>query len=106
MKLGNIDTVLNVADIEASREFYEKLGFQSVSSDVPGGLAVLVLGAFRLVLMRGHVQGNMLNLRPSNMSKVLPELKRRFPSGTVMSDGESFDLRDPDGNNVYICQDH
>ncbi len=69
-------------------------------------MSVLEHKLLRLILMQGHVDGNMFNFRPQDISKLLPELEQRFPDGKVTSGGKAFDLRDPDGNNVYVCEDH
>ncbi len=106
MDFGKLDIILNVKSIEASHEFYQKLGFEVVSWEVEERVSVLEHKLLRLVLMQGHVDGNMFNFRPQDISKLLPELEQRFPDGKVMHDGKAFDLRDPDGNNVYVCEDH
>ena len=70
------------------------------------GVSEIAHGEFRLVLMQGHITGNMLNFLPDDISKVLPNLKAAFPDGKVMGEGKAFDIYDPDGNEVYLCEDH
>lgn len=103
---GKFDVILDVKSIEKSHAFYKQLGFEVASSDVEGGFSVIEHDLLRLVLMKDHIKGNMLNFRPKDITKLLPKLKQRFPHGDVMHEGKAFDIRDPDGNDVYFCEDH
>src|SRR5262245_15365795 len=104
MEFGKLDIILKVEDLGASIAFYGQLGFEVLESG--DGLVVIRHELLTLVLMQGHVRTNMFNFRPPDISRLLPELKRRFPSGKELAEGQAFEVRDPDGNTIYVCQDH
>ena len=94
MNFGKLDIILNVKSIEASHEFYQKLGFEVVSWEVEERVSVLEHKLLRLVLMQGHVDGNMFNFRPQDISKLLPELEPPYHTlGYHSNQGGSYQER-------------
>ena len=64
MQLGAFSMSLNVADLEASAAFYEKLGFSSLGGDPSGGYLMMKSGDTVIGLFHGHIPANTLT--PSN----------------------------------------
>lgn len=107
MKLGWCDVCLNVQDLAASREFYEKLGLHVVDGGIEQGYWLMVNGATRVGLYRGAFEGLMLNFRGGDVmanGEALQAKGLTFDSGPAHeSDGSAGAmLKDPDGNLIYL----
>lgn len=107
IKLGWCELCLNVADLERSIDFYEKLGFSEVEVDLDEGWAVLEHANLLLALYKGHIKENMINFRGGDVSKVARQLKARGLSlsedAHVEEDGSTgATIKDPDGNVIYF----
>ena len=89
MDLGNFSVSLAVKDIEASRTFYEKLGFKIFCGDATKGWLILKNGNHVVGLFQGMFDRNILTFNPgwdSNAQKLprftdVRELQRA--TGTV-----------------------
>ncbi|NEQ42929.1 MAG: VOC family protein [Leptolyngbya sp. SIOISBB] len=121
MDLGAFSLSLTVKDIEASKAFYEKLGFVSIGGDCGQGWTVLKNGDHLIGLFQGMFDKNMLTFNPGwnqdaeNLDAFtdVRELKTRLAAqgvqilndetGTASGPG-SFVIEDPDGNPILIDQ--
>lgn len=120
MSLGNFSASLNVKDLAASREFYEKLGFKAVSGN---GKTWQVMQNDTAVigLFQGMFPKNTLTFNPGwdRARNTIPgfqdvrELQKAFkakglkpePAADESSTGTAyFMLMDPDGNPVLFDQ--
>ena len=121
MALGNFSVSLSVKDIEASRTFYEKLGFHRFAGDAAQKWLILKNGDSIIGLFEGQFERNTLTFNPGwdNAAQKLPEftdvrelqrqLVARGITPTVAADestsGPGFlMLIDPDGNPILIDQ--
>ncbi len=121
MDLGAFSVSLTVKDIEASKAFYEKLGFTSFHGECGQGWLILKNGDHIIGLFQGMFEKNILTFNPGwdqsaqNLSEftdvrdLRDELKRR--GLTILKDEitneegpGSIVLEDPDGNPILIDQ--
>jgi catechol 2,3-dioxygenase-like lactoylglutathione lyase family enzyme len=123
MELGAFSISLNVADLEKSRDFYEKLGFVVTGGDMEHGYLILKNGESTIGIFHGMFEGNILTFNPgltNRMKRIedyldVREVQARLESAGVALitpiDAESGDegpasltLTDPDGNAILIDQ--
>lgn len=121
MELGAFSVSLNVTDIQASKAFYEKLGFEIAGGDAEQGWLIIRNGVCTIGLFQGILEKNTLTFNPGWDQQGSPlksfqdirELQTALKSdgvefvSEVGEDGEgpaSFILMDPDGNPVLIDQ--
>lgn len=121
MNLGAFSISLAVKDIQASRAFYEALGFQSFGGKAEDNWLILKNGDHVIGLFQGMFDKNMLTFNPgwSQDAQNLPEftdvrelqkqLKGRGIALAVEADEATTGpahlmLVDPDGNPVLIDQ--
>ena len=121
MELGTFSVSLTVRDLEASRAFYEKLGFATFHGDASQGWLILKNGACVIGLFQGMFERNMLTFNPGwdgNAQALdsytdVRELQRRLKDEGVVLASEadetttgpaSFMVLDPDGNPVLFDQ--
>lgn len=64
MKLGAFSVSLTVKDIEASRLFYEKLGFTVFAGDQSQNWLILKNGDYTIGLFQGMFDKNVLTFNP------------------------------------------
>lgn len=107
MNLGWCDVCLNVQDLQASREFYEKLGLEAVDGSEKSGYWLMVKGATRIGLYHAAFEGLMLNFRGGDVmanGQALQASGLALDSGPeIESDGSAGAmLKDPDGNLIYL----
>lgn len=122
LELGAFSISLNVADLDASREFYEKLGFV-VSSGAPAhGYQILKNGETTIGIFHGMFEGQILTFNPGltnrmeriesylDIRKIESQLKDSDVVLDTEIDGESSEgaasitMVDPDGNAILIDQ--
>lgn len=82
MKLGAFSVSLAVADLAASREFYERLGFEVTGGNADEGWLVLKNEQAIIGLFHGMFDGNILTFNPG------------WTQDGVPSDGDFTDVRD------------
>jgi catechol 2,3-dioxygenase-like lactoylglutathione lyase family enzyme len=73
MELGAFSISLAVRDIEASRRFYEKLGFQVFAGEASQNWLILKNGDHAIGLFQGMFEKNILTFNPgwdSNAQKL------------------------------------
>lgn len=121
MKLGAFSVSLAVKDIAASKDFYEKLGFEVIMGDQSQGWLILRNGETTIGLFQGMFERNMLTFNPGWTSKneSLPdfndvrEIQRGLKASGLALTSEadesttgpaSLMLTDPDGNPVLLDQ--
>ncbi|MFD5619066.1 VOC family protein [Streptomyces yangpuensis] len=121
MDLGAFSVSLSVRDIEASRAFYEKLGFTAFGGDPAQNWLILKNGDHVIGLFQGVFEKNMLTFNPGWDQNADPldaftdvrELQRELRAlgvGFLMEADESasgpgsFLVVDPDGNPVLVDQ--
>ena len=121
MELGSFSVSLAVRDIEASRDFYEKLGFEAFGGDVDQHWLILKNGSTVIGLFQGMFERNTLTFNPGWDQEAnelddftdVRELQRRLKEQgieMVMEADEntvgpaSLVILDPDGNPILIDQ--
>ena len=121
MMLGNFSVSLAVNDLEASRAFYQKLGFEVWGGDPDQHWLILRNGNATVGLFQGMFERNMLTFNPGwdSAGNTLPEftdireLQRRLtragitpltPVDELGTGAGSFTVIDPDGNPILIDQ--
>ena len=121
MELGAFSISLAVKNLEASRQFYEKLGFTRFAGDPSQNYLMLKNGDHVIGLFQGMFEKNILTFNPGwdQNAQRLPsftdvrELQSRLKSEDVQfmieadestSGPASFILVDPDGNPVLVDQ--
>lgn len=121
MDLGAFSISLAVKDIEASRSFYEKLGFSVFHGDAAQGWLILKNGDTIVGLFQGMFEKNVLTFNPGwdQNAQQLPsftdvrEIQRRLKAQGVklMTEADEtgsgpahFTTEDPDGNPILVDQ--
>ena len=121
MELGAFSVSLSVNDLEASRDFYEKLGFRVVGGDASQNWQVLRNGGATIGLFQGMFEQNILTFNPGWDGEAQPlesftdvrDLQRRLKARGVVLQSEanenstgpaSFVALDPDGNPILVDQ--
>lgn len=121
MELGNFSVSLVVKYINASKAFYEKLGFKAFGGDIAQNWLILKNGEHVIGLFQGMFERNILTFNPgwdNNAQKLdafadVRELQRQLKAQGVelMSEADesttgpaSFMLIDPDGNPILVDQ--
>jgi lactoylglutathione lyase len=121
MKLGNFSVSLAVKDIEASKQFYEKLGFSVFGGNQAQNWLIMKNGEHVIGLFQGMFDKNILTFNPgwdSNAQSVgeftdVRELQRQLKERGVAMITEadekttgpaSFMVADPDGNTILVDQ--
>ena len=121
MKLGAFSVSLNVKDLQASRAFYENLGFTVLAGDISMNYLIMKNGNALLGLFHGMFENNILTFNPGwneegknvdpfdDIRKIQQDLKSK--GITLLSETDesasgpgSFMLTDPDGNLIYVDQ--
>ena len=121
MELGAFSISLAVADIEASRVFHEKLGFEVVGGDASENWLIIRNHGHTIGLFQGMFEKNMLTFNPGWDDSAQPldtfadvrELQRRLKAEGINPAVEadensagpaSFVVFDPDGNPILLDQ--
>jgi lactoylglutathione lyase len=121
MMLGNFSVSLAVKDIEASRTFYQQLGFAQVAGDVAQKWLILRNGSAIIGLFQGHFERNTLTFNPgwdsggNTLAEFtdVRELQRRLRAAGIepvatadeSTTGPAFLMViDPDGNPILLDQ--
>ena len=121
MELGAFSISLAVQDLEASRVFYEKFGFEVVGGDPSENWQILRNGNTTIGIFQGMFEKNILTFNPGWDGEAQPldtftdvrELQRRLKAEGVplVSEADetstgpaSFIAVDPDGNQILVDQ--
>ncbi len=121
MELGSFAVSLSVKDLEASRDFYAKLGFEPMGGNADENWLILKNGDRVIGLFQGVFEQNMLTFNPgwdqqgnetdtfTDVREIQKELKNHGISLASEADETtqgpaSFMVIDPDGNPILIDQ--
>ena len=115
MLLGAFSVSLNVKDIHASKQFYEKLGFKEFAGEIEQHWLIMKIGEHLIGLFQGMFDKTMLTFNPGwdQNAEALTEfatfeqLATRFQQQglEIQKAGDaSFIITDPDGNPILIDQ--
>jgi catechol 2,3-dioxygenase-like lactoylglutathione lyase family enzyme len=121
LELGAFSLSLSVADLDASRAFYAKLGFVETGGNADDGWLILKNGETTLGLFHGMFERNMLTFNPgltARMERIVEftdirDLQQALNDRGLTVDSAiepgsagagSITLIDPDGNPVLIDQ--
>jgi predicted enzyme related to lactoylglutathione lyase len=121
MELGAFSVSLAVQDLEASRRFYENLGFVQFHGDASQNWLILKNGDHVIGLFQGMLERNTLTFNPGwdgNANALasftdIRDLQRQLKARGVEFVAEvdeagsgpgSFIVVDPDGNPIYVDQ--
>ena len=121
MELGAFSISLAVEDLEASRVFYEKLGFEVVGGDASQNWQILRNGDHTIGIFQGMFEENILTFNPGWDGKAQPldmftdvrELQQELKAKGLhlVSEADenstgpaSFVIQDPDGNLILMDQ--
>ena len=121
MEFGAFSVSLTVKDIQASKEFYEKLGFEFFGGDISQNWVILKNGDTVIGLFQGMFDKNMLTFNPgwdgnaqeldefTDVREIQRQLKEQGVEFTSEADesttgSASFTVVDPDGNPILFDQ--
>jgi lactoylglutathione lyase len=121
MDLGAFSVSLAVKDLEASRAFYEKLGFRAFGGEATQGWLIMENGGHVIGLFQGMFERNILTFNPGwdDHAQPLPsftdirDLQRQLKGLGIDLETEadeattgpaSFTVVDPDGNQILVDQ--
>ena len=121
MDLGNFSVSLAVKDIEASKQFYQKLGFKVMGGDQSQNWLILKNGDHIIGLFQGMFDKNILTFNPGWNNKAekleqftdIRDLQRQLKASGVelLSEADesttgpaSLMVVDPDGNTILLDQ--
>ncbi|GAA1446157.1 hypothetical protein GCM10009641_69100 [Mycobacterium cookii] len=120
LELGAFSVSLSVADLDSSRAFYEKLGFEVTGGSAEHNYLILKNGETTIGLFHGMFEGNVLTFNPgltnrmerlesyADVRTIQASLEEEGVALQTRAEGESgpasITLTDPDGNAVLIDQ--
>lgn len=121
MELGAFSVSLAVKDIDASRRFYEKLGFTIFGGNQDDRWLIMKNGSHIIGLFQGMFEKNMLSFNPGwdqDAHPVTPftdirQIQKRLKKEGIEFVSEvpentkgpaSFVIHDPDGNPILVDQ--
>lgn len=121
MKLGAFSASLSVKDLEASKQFYENLGFKKLGGDQEKNYLIMKNGNALIGLFQGMFENNILTFNPGwdenaknldsfdDVRSIQKELKSKglalmTEADEASSGPASFMITDPDGNVILIDQ--
>ena len=121
MELGAFSVSITVKDIQASKEFYEKLGFEFFGGDISQNWVILKNGDTVIGLFQGMFDKNLLTFNPgwdgnaqeldkfTDVREIQRQLKEQGVEFASEADESttgpaSFIVVDPDGNPILFDQ--
>lgn len=121
MELGNFSVSLAVKDLEASKAFYEKLGFTVFAGNQSQNWLIMKNAKHAIGLFQGMFEKNILTFNPGWTSEAqrlkeftdVRELQRRLKGRGINMISEAdesstgpahFMIVDPDGNPILVDQ--
>jgi lactoylglutathione lyase len=121
MELGAFSVSLTVKDIQASKDFYEKLGFEFFGGDISQNWLIMKNGSSVIGLFQGMFDKNMLTFNPgwdsnaqelasfTDIREIQHQLKEQGVEFASEADESttgpaSFMILDPDGNPILVDQ--
>jgi len=121
MELGAFSVSLSVKDLQASKDFYAKLGFDVMAGNADDHWLIMSNGGHIIGIFQGMFEGNMLTFNPgwdqqgketatfTDVRDIQESLKGDGISLMTEADAStegpaSIMLADPDGNMILIDQ--
>lgn len=121
MELGSFSVSLSVKDLEVSKDFYEKLGFEQIGGDSSENWLILRNREHVIGLFQGMFEQNILTFNPgwdqhgrnlddfTDVRELQREIRKRGISfASEAEEGStgpaSCMITDPDGNPILIDQ--
>ena len=121
MTLGNFSVSLAVKDINASKTFYENLGFTVFGGDITQNWLILKNGSCIIGVFQGMLENNVFTFNPgwdenaselesyTDVRDIQKELKSKGVEFITEADENStgpasFMITDPDGNTILFDQ--
>jgi len=121
MQLGNFSISLAVKDIQESKTFYEKFGFQVFGGDISQNWLILKNGDANIGLFQGMFDQNTLTFNPgwdsnaqqledfTDVRQLQRQLKEQDVAFLIQADESTtgpahFIVIDPDGNPILVDQ--
>ncbi|MCF1713283.1 VOC family protein [Flavihumibacter sp. RY-1] len=121
MQLGAFSISLSVKDLQLSKDFYEKMGFQVFAGNMDNNYLIMKNENALIGLFQGMFQGNILTFNPgwdenaNNLAEFddIREIQRQLKSSGLQLTSEadekttgpaSITISDPDGNVILIDQ--
>lgn len=121
MQLGAFSVSLSVKDIQASKTFYQKLGFEPFGGDETQNWLIMKNGDHVIGLFQGMFEQNILTFNPGWDQNVQPvdsftdvrDLQKALKAQGIAFASEadestsgpaSFVVIDPDGNPILVDQ--
>ncbi|HNP07738.1 MAG TPA: VOC family protein [Cyclobacteriaceae bacterium] len=121
MKLGAFSVSLNVKDLKASKQFYEKIGFSVFAGEMERNYLIMKNGNALIGLFQGMFDKNILTFNPGwdenanalDSFEDVRDIQKNFKSKGLVLTSEadesssgpaSITLIDPDGNPILIDQ--
>lgn len=121
MKLGAFSVSLAVKDIKASKDFYEKLGFEVVMGKIEDNWMILRNAEHTIGLFQGMFENNILTFNPGWNSKAenldefddIREIQKKLKADGIeliqqadeaTTGPASLMITDPDGNTILLDQ--
>jgi catechol 2,3-dioxygenase-like lactoylglutathione lyase family enzyme len=121
MKLGAFSISLAVKDINESKAFYEKLGFEAFGGDIAQNWLILRNGQTVVGLFQGMFENNILTFNPgwnqqaetlddfTDVRELQAKVEKSGIEITTRADTStkgpaSFVIVDPDGNPILVDQ--
>lgn len=121
MTLGAFSVSLSVKDINASKVFYENLGFKVFAGDLERNYLIMKSGNALIGLFQGMFENNILTFNPGwdeSANKLdsftdVRDIQKHLKSKDIKLENEadehttgpaSFVVMDPDGNAILIDQ--
>lgn len=108
--LGTFSISLAVKDIKASKNFYEKIGFEMTEGNLDQNWVILKNGTSKIGLFQGMFPKNTITFNPKDVREIhkkATEYKIPVLSANGMNQKEgpaSFMTTDPDGNPILFDQ--
>lgn len=121
MDLGAFSISLAVEDIEASKAFYEKLGFTVFDGDITQNWLIMSNGGHKIGLFQGLFEENILTFNPGwdqdaqeldsfmDVREMQRQLRAQGMTFATEADEDTtgpahFVIVDPDGNPILVDQ--
>ena len=121
MELGAFSVSLAVNNIEESKVFYQKMGFEKIGGEQAENWLILRNGDHTIGLFQGMFEGNIMTFNPgwdkncktlesyTDVRELLKEFEAQGidiiqKSITGDSGPSNFSIKDPDGNSILIDQ--
>ena len=108
MNLGNFSISLAVKDIKASKEFYEKLGFEKLDGNEEQNWLIMKNGDAKIGLFQGMFESNILTFNPEGgIQAIQKEIKSKdielkSETDETKTGPGNIAFEDPDGNQILI----